>query len=164
MIRLATQDDMSDLCTIISTSVDRLRSNGIYQWDNLYPSRSIIETDISMGVLYVIQDSNSISPVGLITLDEDQDTSYEAIDWSDDGAPLVVHRLTIHPEHHGKGLASQMMLFAENRASSLGYTSIRLDAFMENKIACTLYERRGYVCHGTFKNRMGLFNCYEKVM
>jgi len=56
------------------------------------------------------------------------------------------------------------MNFAEEYARSSGYSSIRLDAFLQNKAALKLYEKRGYENVGTVVFRKGVFNCYEKIL
>jgi ribosomal protein S18 acetylase RimI-like enzyme len=57
-----------------------------------------------------------------------------------------------------------MMQFAEQHAHSCQYTSIRLDAFLQNKAACNLYNKLGYTHRGNVRFRMGQFCCYEKVL
>lgn len=112
--------------------------------------------------MYVIENEGSVA--GLITLNEGESPGYGDVSWVYPGRVLVVHRLTIAPEHQGKKLASRLMDFAEGEAASKGYDTIRLDAFTQNPTAIALCERRGYRKAGTVRFRKGVFFCYEKAL
>jgi len=100
-----------------------------------------------------------------LVLNEDSSPEYDALKWKDEGGKhLIVHRLSVGADCQGQGIAGTLMNFAEKHAPSNGYSSIRLDAFLQNKAALMLYEKRGYVKVGTVVFRKGVFNCYEKIL
>ena len=74
----------------------------------------------------------------------------------------MVHRLMVDPRYQGRGIAGELMRFAEDRAGELGYDAIRLDAFSANPRALWLYQRLGYHDAGCVTFRKGLFRCFEK--
>jgi ribosomal protein S18 acetylase RimI-like enzyme len=138
-----------------------LCSQGIDQWDEAYPSRSTIETDVASGTAFVAKRAGAV--VGVIVLNQHQEHEYATVPWRfTQGPVLVVHRLMVHPDVEGQGLARSLMAFAEKRASTSGYASIRLDAFAENPRAVRLYERLGYRIAGEVRFRKGRFRCFEK--
>ena len=159
-IRPAHRGDLDAVIGIIQKATCHMDNQGIPQWDDIYPSKSILQTDIERQQMHVIENEGHVS--GFITLNEEQAPEYSDISWSYPGKALVVHRLTINPEHQGKKLATRLMDFAEKEAASKGYNTIRLDAFTQNPAAVALYERRGYRNAGTVRFRKGIFFCYEK--
>jgi len=159
-IRLAHREDLDAVIVIIQKATRQMDSQGIPQWDDIYPSDSILKTDIERKQMHVIENEGSVC--GCITLNEEQSPEYSDVSWSYPGKTLVVHRLTIDPEHQGQKFASRLMDFAEKEAGSKGYKSIRLDAFTKNPAAVALYEGRKYRNAGTVRFRKGIFFCYEK--
>jgi ribosomal protein S18 acetylase RimI-like enzyme len=77
---------------------------------------------------------------------------------------LVIHRLSVHPEFQGKGIAKEILKFIEGFASENNYSSIRLDAYSGNEKALKLYENSNYKKAGQFDYPMRdlPFYCYEK--
>ena len=75
---------------------------------------------------------------------------------------MVLHRLCVHPDFQGQGVARQAMDYLENEVRARGIQTIRLDAFSQNPTALHLYESRGYQKAGEISYRKGLFYLYEK--
>jgi len=161
-IRSAKMNDLNAVLRIVRNAVQHMDDQGISQWDHLYPDRAILQADIEKSQMHVIVDEDSV--MGFITLNEEESPEYNEISWAYHGRVLVVHRLTVHPEHQGRKLASQLMSFAEQIAAQKGYKAIRLDAFIHNPAAISLYEKRDYRNAGTVHFRKGPFYCYEKLI
>jgi ribosomal protein S18 acetylase RimI-like enzyme len=140
-----------------------MREQGIEQWDEIYPSESVIARDIAAATLHVLRERTAI--IGCLTLDEEFDPLWQVANWNPHGVPATaVHRLMIHPAHQGRGLAKRLMAFAESLARSRGARSVRLDAFTHNPVALALYDRLGYRRAGTATMRKGTFVCFEKLL
>jgi ribosomal protein S18 acetylase RimI-like enzyme len=144
MIRQGQKEDATRIIEVLSACGTHLRNQGIDQWDENYPSLSQIEIDIRHKELFVIVVHKTIQ--GCVVLNEVQDKEYFELDWLTDNNEnhLVVHRLGIHPDSQGKGLARQLMDFAENLAKDRKYKSIRLDTFSQNTKNQAFYKKRGY--------------------
>lgn len=159
-IRPAHVGDLDAVIAIIQKAIGHMDNQGILQWDEIYPSNLILKIDIELKQMHVIENEGRVC--GCITLNEEQAPEYSDVPWSYPGKALVVHRLTIDPEHQGEKLATRLMDFAEKEAASKGYNVIRLDAFTKNPAAVALYEGRDYRNAGTVLFRKGFFFCYEK--
>jgi ribosomal protein S18 acetylase RimI-like enzyme len=133
---------------------------GIPQWDDIYPSKAILNADIQNRQMYLIEAEGRVA--GLTVINEDQSPEYAGVAWKYDGRALVVHRLTIHPNFQRQKLASRLMDFAEQTAAAENYDCIRLDAFTRNPAAFAMYEKRGYRRAGIVRFRKGDFYVYEK--
>ena len=135
-------------------------NQGIPQWDDIYPSKAILNADIGNQQMYLIEVEGRVA--GLIVINENQSPEYTSVGWKHSGRVLVVQRLTIHPDYQRRKLASYLMDFAEEKAVTENYDCIRLDAFTRNPAAFALYENRGYRKAGIVRFRKGEFFCFEK--
>jgi len=160
-IRRAAPNDVDVLFKLLRTCVENMRSRGIDQWDEMYPDLVTIELDVRSGTAFLASVAGEV--VGTLVLNEHQDPEYSEVAWQfAAGRVAVIHRLMIQPAMEGKGIARVFMRFAEQRALSSEYRSIRLDAFTGNPRALRLYERLGYRDAGSVRFRKGEFRCFEK--
>jgi GNAT superfamily N-acetyltransferase len=160
-IRAASQDDVDRVMQLVADCIADMRQAGIDQWDDIYPARARVLADAQEGTLYLA--SLDAELVGALVINEYQDPEYSEVPWSTDAERVVVvHRLMVAPRCQGRGLARDLMRFAEARAGELGYGAIRLDAFSANPRALRLYRRLGYHDAGCVTFRKGIFRCFEK--
>lgn len=155
--------DLAEIFQVYLNAKGVLDRNGINQWTDNYPTRSIIEEDLRTGELYCLKNSSKI--IGAINMNEEQDKEYQSVHWKfDDSKVLVIHRLVIDPQYQRKGYAQKLMAFAENFAFENSYTSIRLDAYSQNYSALEFYRKRNYFVRGEvfFPEREHPFKCMEK--
>ncbi|MEO3946710.1 GNAT family N-acetyltransferase [Gorillibacterium sp. CAU 1737] len=164
-IKRGTADEAAAIMELVECARRHLRESGILQWDQHYPNREVIESDLEKGCLFIWMEEDSHA--GIVVLNEEQDLEYSAIPWEDsDGRMLCLHRLIVHPGQQGKGFGKSLLQFAEQQARDGGYTSIRLDAYSGNPVALRLYEQHGYHKRGEvyFPRRELPFLCYEKMV
>ncbi|WP_228745011.1 GNAT family N-acetyltransferase [Paenibacillus sp. S150] len=164
-IRNARRDEIGEIMELIAKCVQVMQAGGSDQWDSSYPNRDVIGEDIAKGALYVCVDQAAIA--GIIVLDENQAEQYKAIDWTEKQGPqLIMHRLAVHPEVQGKGIARKLIAFSEEHARRGGYSSIRLDTYAKNSRALALYPSLGYECRGEvdFPGRTARFPVFEKIL
>lgn len=160
MIRKATFDEKNVIMDIIKNAVTDMEEKNIFQWDNIYPNIDVINGDISKETLFVYVD-NTVR--GLIVLNEHQDKEYADLKWKyNSDKILVIHRLCVSPFFQGQGIAKGLLKFAEEYGKTHGYSSIRLDAFLNNERACNMYKKAGYIEAGVVSFRKGKFYCFEK--
>ena len=163
MIRRAKISEIPDILTITQACAKKMQENGIFQWNEHYPSKEAFQKDIDRGELFVMEEKNTVQ--GTIVISTVMDEEYKPIQWlTPNGNSVYIHRLSVHPNLQGKGLAQQMMDFAENHAREHGFVSVRLDTFSQNKRNQRFYEQRGYQKLGDIyfpKQSMHPFHCYE---
>lgn len=158
-IRPAEPQDLPNVMALIRSSIRRMLSEGIDQWDDIYPDQVTCAGDIERHELFLLEHDSRIC--GFITLNEFQEPAYLEVPWLYSGKTLVVHRLAVDPVCQGQGLAGELMLFAREYARRYQYATIRLDAFAGNPQAVALYERLGYRRAGSVLFRKGKFWCFE---
>lgn len=160
----ARQEHVTPVTNLLSACINDLRHRGIYQWDDIYPNLDMVVKDVSDHTLFVALRGNDC--LGAVCLSEEQEDAYLELSWVGRAPVLVVHRLCVAPTQQGRGIASRIMDFAEGFAEKKGYTSVRLDVYTGNKMAITLYEKRGYMMAGQvfFPRRELPFYCMEKLL
>lgn len=164
-IRRAHSGELQEIMNLISKCVQVMQAGGSDQWDEGYPNREVISEDIRNGTLFICTDQGAIA--GILVLDEKQTEQYQDIEWIETHGPhLIMHRLAVHPEIQGKGIARRLIAFAEEFARSGGYRSIRLDTYAKNDRALRLYPSLGYSHRGeiSFPSRTAAFPVFEKVL
>jgi len=159
-IRLARIEELDSVYSLVQEAIRHMDNQGIPQWDDIYPSKVVLNADIENRQMHLIEVEGRVA--GLIVINEDQSPEYAGVAWRHGGRVLVVHRLTIHPDYQRHKLAFYLMDFAEEMAATGNYDCIRLDAFTRNPAAFALYENRGYRKAGIVRFRKGNFFCFEK--
>jgi ribosomal protein S18 acetylase RimI-like enzyme len=164
-IRRARKEEIDEIMELIAKCVQVMQAGGSDQWDEHYPNREIISLDMERGSLWVCEENNAVA--GILVLDEHQSEQYEEIEWTETQGPhLIMHRLAVHPEVQGKGIARRLSTYAEEYARQNGYSSIRLDTYAKNTRALALYPKLGYDFRGevSFPGRIAKFPVFEKVL
>ncbi|WP_025743643.1 GNAT family N-acetyltransferase [Aquimarina pacifica] len=163
MIRKAVFSDLDTIHKLTKACAKAMITNGIYQWNEHYPTRERLYLDIELQELYVFAEHHQIR--GMIVLTPMMDEEYIPIQWiTPSGNNLYVHRLAVHPEFWGQGYAQQLMSFAEECGRKRAFNSLRLDTFSQNSRNQKFYETRGYQRLGNIffpKQSEHPFYCYE---
>jgi len=166
MIRRAKISEIPVILTITQACAKKMQENGIFQWNEHYPSKEAFLKDIEREELFVIEENKTVQ--GTIAISTLMDEEYIPIKWlTPNGNSTYIHRLSVHPELQGQGLAQKMMDFAENFSRENGFVSVRLDTFSQNKRNQHFYEQRGYQKLGDIffpKQSEHPFHCYELVL
>ena len=166
MISKASIVDLSELHALTKSCAKHMIKNGIFQWNEKYPSKEVLQKDIELQQIWKLQEDDKI--IGIIVLTEIEDKEYKNVQWLiKNSKNLYIHRLAILPNFQGKGNAQKLMEFAENYAKEHNFKSIRLDTFSQNKRNQLFYEKRNYAKLASiyFPNQSEFpFYCYEKVV
>jgi len=163
MIKKATIRHIPAIRAVFEACIAGMESQGIVQWHAGYPTQKNIEEDIRYAELYYIGTDEDVW--GVITINEKQDPQYQDITWQFEGEKiLVVHRLAVHPAQQGRGVAQQLMIFAEDMARANEQAAIRLDSYEGNPRSQSFYRKMGYLPAGHVQFDFQPMRCvaYEK--
>lgn len=142
--------------------IEQMNQKGLDQWIwGDYPNVEIISEDLSSGNSYLLFDDNRL--MGAFVLNEEQAPEYKTIPWCYGTRPITMHRLVIHPDYQGRGIAKDAMVLIEDIARNSAYDSLRLDTYSKNTAALALYEKVGYRKSGQvyFRGKDAHFVCFE---
>ena len=162
-IERADISDLDEIFAIYQKCITILDAEGIMQWDEHYPSLTLLQQDIEAGELFKYVTDERIAAVCVLT--GNQDKEYETVEWRHPEArALVVKRLAVEPDFQNRGIAVELMEFAEDYAVKNGFTSIRLECYASNKAALNFFANRGYQVAGEvfYPRRILPFKCFEK--
>jgi ribosomal protein S18 acetylase RimI-like enzyme len=166
MIRAAKISEIDDILEITRACAKFMAENGIYQWNEHYPSRQAFELDVQRNELFVKLKGDFI--IGGIVISHYIDEEYIPVGWlTANDKNVYIHRLFVSPIEQGKGHAQTLMDYAENYARQNNFVSVRLDTFSQNKRNQRFYEKRGYQKLGDIffpKQSTHPFHCYELVL
>ncbi|NAS31162.1 GNAT family N-acetyltransferase [Flavobacteriaceae bacterium R38] len=165
-IRQAETPDLNNIINITKACNLFMRSKGIFQWTDEYPSLDDFKNDFERNELYVLEKEDNV--IGCIVISTFMDEIYKPVKWlTPNENNIYIHRIAIHPEYQGMGYAQKLMDFAENYAKTNNYTSVRLDTFSQNKRNQRFYEVRGYQRLENIsipQQSEHPFYCYENVL
>ena len=163
MIQAAKISHLDQILDVTQACAKRMADEGIFQWNEAYPNSEVFQKDIERGELYVFMSGNTV--IGCIVISTYMDKVYETVKWlTQNSVHYYIHRLAVHPNHQGKGIARSLMDFAENLAVQNNIASIRLDTFSQNLRNQKFYDARGYkqLENIYFTNQSEFpFYCYE---
>ncbi len=159
--RRARATDFGAVCRLFDDAVAALHRQGIDQWDDVYPSRRLLRSDIRKRHMYLLTMDGEI--VSAVVINKALHPLYDMATWSP-GRFRIVHRLCVDPAKQARGIGEKTMRHVEQLLAGKGVHCIRLDAFMENPMAMRLYGSLGYVQTGAVIFRKGDFMLFEKVL
>ena len=79
MIRKALQEDIPRLKKITEACAKHMIAQGIFQWNEHYPSLAVFRNDIAQENMYVYELNETI--VGCVMLSFEKDAFYDSIAW-----------------------------------------------------------------------------------
>jgi len=167
-IRKSEKKDINELLGIFDEARMTIARLGIDQWQNGYPSRDVIEEDISAGQSYACELDGKL--VGTFVILTDGEPSYDAIfdgKWrTGDGRNyLAIHRVAIRVASRGTGISSAIIAYAKNLAKEMGRASLRIDTHEGNAVMRRMLEKNGFeYCGNIFLETGDIRVAYEKVI
>ena len=168
--RLGRLEDVEEISRMVDSAKELMSSQGIEQWDEIYPAKEDFEDDIKKQTLYVAIDDGTSENSDKLTdsnlaaiyvISTESDDAYNNASWEDDNA-CIIHRLCVAPGQQNKGIGKKLLDKIEGQLVDMGFDSVRLDVFSENPFALRLYEKNGYERRGHADWRKGRFYLMEK--
>lgn len=139
MIRQATLDDLLEIMKIIKQAQQRMKQQGLTQWQNNYPNKDIITKDILGGHVFVYEDNGLLATMSVF----DFDPVYEDIigRWLNDNHYYVIHRIAISDRAVGKNITDQLYAYVFKHFK---VKDLRIDTHEANKAMIRSLERNHF--------------------
>jgi len=114
-------------------------------WDEEYPGKREVETDLKAGLLYCLKDKGQI--IGTVSVESEKELDgLECWQYTENTAEIA--RIGVHPSCHGNGIAAWMVSEVEKHLAEEGCKAVHLLAAKQNQPACKTYRRIGYQLRG----------------
>lgn len=161
--RKAEMSDLDEIWSFVQASIEKMNTQGIFQWDEVYPTRSDFAEDIQKGQATVGIIDNQIASV--YVLNKDFDDAYNTASWKYSGSEFaVLHRIVVNPFFQNQGIGKFTMLHLMSELKNSGKECLRLDVFSENPYSQKLYDKLGFINCGEAHWRKGLFFLMERLL
>ncbi len=144
VIRAGQSADLNRVTAIAKSCAQHMINQGIFQWNEHYPSKKVFEKDLNRSELFVIEKENHV--IGAIVISTLMDEEYKEVKWlTPNENNRYIHRLCVDPTYQKNGFAKSLLDFAENKCKDQNVTSIRLDTFSQNPRNLKFYRNRDYI-------------------
>ncbi len=155
-IRKSQETDFTHIKAIYDSARAYFKSAGIDQWQSGYPSEETILQDIKAGESFVCSDEGRI--IGVFMSAKKLDPSYESIAdgwWRRDEGYVVLHRVAVHEDYRGKGIASEIVRFVERTFCPDGKGYLKADTHADNLSMQRMLTKNGFRRAGVIRLQEG---------
>jgi len=135
-IQPAKENQLLEVLYIIRECAEQLIAKGLPSWHNTHDDYAQISLDISKRYIHLVFLGRI--PVGTITVKPD----------ASDVTISYLDRLAIFPHYQGRGLAKEMIDFAEAYSREQGFKMLRGVIPMDDDSLCKLLEKKGFMNMG----------------
>lgn len=162
--RLSEEKDLPHIWEIIQQAINRRKAEGSNQWQDGYPNMDNIKNDLFKKAGFVLTFNEKI--VGYFAIFINDEPAYHNIEgqWLTNEDFVVVHRVAIHDDYLGRGLALKIFQKIEEYAHSKNIFSIKVDTNFDNLPMLHIFEKLKYVYCGQVYFRDSARRAFEKVL
>jgi len=155
--------DFIEILYLLRVCILDMNQKGLKHWNSVYPGPDIVKDDLAKATIYLVKDQGICK--GMVTLDSVEPEDYKGIQWPNPARkPLFLHRLAVHPNWQGQGIARMLLNFAEEHAVKNGYDALRIDVNSISTHARNLCKKQEFNEAGSFFSvfQQQPFICYDK--
>ena len=145
IVRKMILEDMARVGEITDSTRIYFKNAGIPQWQGPYPEREHIEDDIKKDQSYVCEIDGAVVGVCAIVggVEVDYINIYEG-EWKNDREYVCIHRVAVHPDAKGKGVAAAFVSEASRIALEHGLYDVKCDTHEINLSMRRMLEKNGF--------------------
>ena len=164
--RKGSENDLERVMELVVDAQNWFRGQNIDQWQDGYPTRDIILNDILSRENYIVE-LNGVA-VATFVISFAGEPTYSEIKgkgWLNENRYAVVHRIAVADECRRKGIAREILHYAEELSVEQGIADIRIDTHRDNMAMRSLLKKMGYAHCGRITLTSGAFReAYHKVL
>ena len=166
MFKRATIEDIDNIMLVINKAQHQFKIKNIDQWQNNYPNKKVISTDIEKEDSYVFIVDDKI--VGTVYFSFEKEETYTKIydgDWLSDKAYGVIHRLAVDTNYQNSGIATKILDNIYQLCLDNNVYSIKVDTHQDNIAMQKLLIKEGFIKCGIIYLKDGAKRlAYEKLL
>ena len=144
--RKATEENIDVIMGIYDRARDYMRANGNYiQWQNGYPSKEIVLSDIKKEQCYVCLEGERI--VAVFSLDYSEESLFSTLsegEWFNEEPYAVIRRIAVEGDMHNKNMGPRCFEYAFRQACKNKVNNLRLITHKDNIAMLKAMEKFGF--------------------
>ena len=162
--RKGKMEDMERIMELVADAQNWFQEQEIDQWQDGYPTREIMLSDIVDGENYIVEYNNIIASTFVVSFEgEPTYNEIKGKGWLNENRYAVVHRIAVAGECRRKGFAREILHFVEGLCVEQGVCDIRIDTHRDNQAMRSLLKKLGYVHCGRITLTSGAYReAYHK--
>ena len=164
--RNGTESDLESVMELVTDAQNWFAKQNIDQWQDGYPTQDIIANDILTKENYIIE-LNGVA-IATFVLSFAGEPTYREIygkGWLNGNRYAVVHRIAVADKYRRKGIAREILYYAEELSAEQGIADIRIDTHRDNQAMRSLLKKMGYTHCGRITLTSGAFReAYQKCL
>lgn len=162
--RKGVASDLERIMELVVDAQNWFRGQNIDQWQDGYPTREIISSDVVGGVNYIVELNGVASATAVISFaGEPTYSEIKGRGWLNENSYAVVHRIAVADECRRKGIAKEILHFTEELCAEQGIRDVRIDTHRDNRAMRSLLKKMGYTHCGRITLTSGAFReAYHK--
>ena len=162
--RKGAEKDVERIMELVADAQNWFRGQEIDQWQDGYPTREIILSDILGGENYLVEYNGVIVATCVVSFAGEP--TYDEVygkGWLNENRYAVVHRIAVADECRRKGIAKEILHYAEELSAERGIADIRIDTHRDNVAMRSLLKKLGYTHCGRITLTSGAYReAYHK--
>jgi GNAT superfamily N-acetyltransferase len=146
-LRVAREDDLQKVLTLLVEAADWLQTKGTTQWDyyltDLEGNKEEVLESIKKQNTYLLVDDGQA--VATLTL-EDEPSEWDSDIWGEEASQenvIYLHRLVVNRKYSGGGIGDALIDWAKEDVRNRGKNYIRFDC-LNNNVGLNNYYQRHY--------------------
>lgn len=155
-IKKATFDEVEKIDEIYKSLIGHLGC----AWNEYYPSKEDIISDIKNNGLYCMYNEDDI--IAAAFAGKDNELNHISCWDKQIKRPCELARVGVKKQFHSKGLATQIIEYIEKDIKKQGFDGIHFLVSKTNPSALALYNKLNYKCCGELNKYDIDWYCYEK--
>ena len=156
--RKGAESDLERIMVLVADAQNWFRGQGIDQWQDGYPTQEIILRDISGSENYIVEHNGVVVATFVVSFaGEPTYAEVRGKGWLNENRYAVVHRIAVADECRRKGIAREILHYAEELSHEQGITDIRIDTHRDNVAMRSLLKKLGYTHCGRITLMSGAF-------
>ena len=164
MIRKAVTEDLESILEIVGDAKQSLKSRSIDQWQNGYPNRESILSDIAKDIGFVALRNDEIAAYAAIIINGEPEYQHLEGNWLSEKDYVVIHRICVRKSCIRQGFASHLMKKAEETALQHNVHSFKIDTHKDNHFMIQLLDKEGFTYCGEINYTHGDRIAFEKLL
>lgn len=162
--RKGEERDLNTVMELVADAQNWFRKQNIDQWQDGYPTRELILSDILYNINYIIEYNGIAVATAVISFaGEPTYAKIKGKGWLNESPYAVVHRIAVSDRCRRKGIAREILHFTEELCIERGVSDIRIDTHCDNIAMRSLLKKMGYTHCGRITLTSGAYReAYQK--